>query len=504
MNTTISEIYQLYLKCGQQVCTDTRKIIPNSIFFALKGNNFDGNLFAIDALQKGCTYAIVDNQEVAAKNEKCILVENVLNILQTLAHHHRKQLKVPVIAITGSNGKTTTKELVSAVLSQKYKVLSTPGNFNNHIGLPLTLLQLKKEHQIAIIEMGANHPNEIKELCEIAEPDYGIITSIGKEHLEGFGNIDQVKKTNGELYEYLLEKKGKIFLHIDNPDLIDILSSFRINITDIWNKQNTFILYSDKLFLPEPYWEIKIIFGQYIENTENIFVQFKWLKNNKELWQPFVNRQGQGFEIASAFSEKRIIKTHLLAYHNFINALSAVCIGNYFDVPEEKINTAVSSYIPDKNRMQWIETNKNNKIILDAYNANPTSMLAALKFFKEKNIIKAIAINTSNEQQNIFTNDKDKLLILGDMFELGEYSEKEHTEILQWIQNNFLDTTTYLIGKEFCKAAKKLNLYHSNTCFITTDEFIQHLSNSIYSIKDKFVLIKASRGMQLEKIISYL
>ncbi|GIV29404.1 MAG: UDP-N-acetylmuramoyl-tripeptide--D-alanyl-D-alanine ligase [Bacteroidia bacterium] len=456
MNNTIEKIYRLYLQQQQKICTDTRKIIPNSIFFALKGANFDGNNYAVDALQNGCAWAVVDNPEIAEKNDKCILVDNVLKTLQQLAQYHRKQLGIPVIAITGSNGKTTTKELITAVMSKKYKSLSTPGNYNNHIGLPLTLLQIKKEHQIAIIEMGANHPGEIKELCEIALPDYGIITSIGKEHLEGFGDIETVKQTNGELYDHLLSHHKKIFLHIDNPDLTDILSKHKWDIPNILKNDDTFILYSDlKLVIPPAYLNKKIIVGQYIENNSDIFVHFKWLVNTPQHWKEFKNAYGSGHEINSAFEHQPLIKTHLLAYHNFINALSAVCIGEYFGVNENDINDAIANYIPDKNRMQWIETDKRNKIILDAYNANPTSMMAALQFFKQKNIIKSIALTWDNKKINILTNEEDKVVILGDMFELGEHSEKEHTDIIRYLKDNFAKSRIFLAGKEFMKAAEK-------------------------------------------------
>lgn len=505
MNGSIADIYRIYLECQQKICTDTRKIVPESVFFALKGPNFDANLFATNALQNGCSYAVVDNPTIAAQNERCILVKDVLKTLQELANYHRRQFNIPLIAITGSNGKTTTKELVNAVLSQKYRTLCTPGNFNNHIGLPLTLLQLRSEHQIAVIEMGANHPGEIKELCEIAEPNYGIVTSIGKEHLEGFGNIEQIKKTNGELYEYLLHHNGKIFLHIDNADLIDILTGFKINFHHII-EDNNFVIYTDLTkLISEAFLSNKTIIGQYLENDESIFVKFKWIEIHPEQWKNLLNTTDIRSKIISEFEQSSEIKTHLLAYHNFINALCAVCVGNYFNVPQQDINNAISNYIPDKNRMQWITTHKNNKIILDAYNANPTSMLAALQFFKEKNILKTPStITLQNQLQPVFTNDEDKILILGDMFELGEYSEKEHTEMLQWINNNFSKATTYLIGKEFCNAAKKLGFYNPKKHFFTTGDFINFLSTSTSSINNAFILIKASRGMQLEKTIEYL
>jgi len=489
---TIEKIYQLFLSLNQRVCTDTRKIVKDSIFFALKGSNFDGNQFALNALENGCAFAIVDDSEIASKHPNCILVENVLQTLQDLANYHRKKLNIPIIAVTGSNGKTTTKELINAVLSQKFKVLSTPGNFNNHIGLPLTLLQIKQEHQIAVIEMGANHPGEIAELCKIADPDFAIITSIGKEHLEGFGDIETVKNTNAELYDYVLKKEnGKIFLHIDNVDLIDILDKRNYSLSQILENPK-FILYSDlshssSQFLfyynsPNP-----VVIGQYLENSDDIFVKFKWIKSPFKFKDaqinlippPIISAKGQTFD----FDNANEFKTHLLAYHNFINALCAVCVGNYFGIGEESINAGIQNYIPDKNRMQWIETSS-NKIILDAYNANPTSMLAALEFFK------SIKLNMP------------KVLILGDMFELGEHSQKEHKEIIKWINNNFSkDTLVYLVGKEFLNASKNFNLLNTQ-CFSSTQELKTFLNS--HPIKNKIILIKASRGMQLEKIMEVL
>jgi UDP-N-acetylmuramoyl-tripeptide--D-alanyl-D-alanine ligase len=500
----LEKIYQLYLQQKQKICTDTRKIVPDSIFFALKGANFDGNNYAIDAIQKGCSWAVVDNPDTALKSDKCILVNDVLKTLQQLAQYHRKQWNKPVIAITGSNGKTTTKELIAAVLSQKYKVLSTPGNYNNHIGLPLTLLQIQPEHQMAVIEMGANHPGEIKELCNIALPDYGIITSIGKEHLEGFGSIETVKRTNGELYDYLLANHKKIFLHIDNTDLMDILSQYKWSIPDILQNNETFLLYSDlsKLVILPNYQDKKIIFGKYITNNSVIFVRFKWIINAPQHWKSFQNNYDSGCEINSAIEQQPLVKTHLLAYHNFINSLSAVCVGNYFNVEENKINEAIANYVPDKNRMQWIETKKFNKIILDAYNANPTSMMAALEFFKDRNILNGIALTPDNQKIDCLTNETDKIIILGDMFELGEHSEKEHSDIIRWIKNNFKEARIFLAGKEFYKASQKEKLNHNMQLFSTTDELKSYLEH--LNIIGKFILIKASRGMQLEKIVEVL
>ncbi len=502
MNTfNLDEIYSLYLQHSQAICTDTRKIIPQSIFFALKGNNFDGNLFAIDAIEKGCSWAIVDNPNIALKSNKCILVNDTLQTLQALAHHHRKQFKLPVIAITGSNGKTTTKELVTAVLSKKYNVLSTPGNFNNHIGLPLTLLKLHPNHQIAVIEMGANHPGEIRELCKIAHPDYAVISSIGKEHLEGFKDLENIKRTNGELYEYVLKHNGKIFIHVDNFDLISILKELNHDITNIFIHEN-FILYSDISHLPfDEFSSIReIIIGKYIESQEDIYVHLKWL-----LYEHTPNQNFKTIKSITQYQKNNTwenipeIKTHLLAYHNFVNALCAICIGNHFSINTNDINLAISQYIPDKNRMQFEKT-KHNFVILDAYNANPTSMMAALTFFKEKKL-QQILPQQSHSTIHHFQ-DEDKVLILGDMFELGEHSQKEHISIIEWIKENFQKSKVYLIGNEFTKALKKTGDSHNITLFHTTQDFLDYLSKN--QLSQKFILIKASRGMQLEKTLAYL
>ncbi|GIV26897.1 MAG: UDP-N-acetylmuramoyl-tripeptide--D-alanyl-D-alanine ligase [Bacteroidia bacterium] len=491
----IEQLYQIFLSYNQKVCTDTRKIIPDSIFFALKGHNFDGNQFALQALQNGCAFAVIDNPEIAIQNEKCILVENVLKTLQQLATYHRQHLNIPILAITGSNGKTTTKELTTAVLSQKYKTHSTPGNLNNHIGVPLTLLQMTKEHEIAVIELGANHPGEIQELCEIVLPNYGIITSIGKEHLEGFGNLMNVMKTNGELYNYLIRHNGKIFLQIDNTDLINTLGLFNISYKEITHNQEKYILYSTKQFFEEQI-DIQqtiqtIVLGEYIDEPTDIFVHLNWQTFNRE----------------KGYSPNYSIRTKLLAKHNFFNALAAVTAGIYFGVNAEQINDAISNYIPDKNRMQLVHTSKNNIVILDAYNANPTSMMAALNFFKQKNILKvqnvADSSNPTTTQNSKFSSNE-KVLILGDMFELGEHSEKEHIEILNWIVENFKEGMVFLIGKEFQNAIGKFSCPNNCQHYLSADDFITTLKQGKISLSDKFILIKASRGMQLEKIVSYL
>ncbi len=444
----IEFIYSLFKECNFTVCTDTRKITANSLFIALKGPNFDANLLCEEALQKGCRYAITDNPN-NTKSQQIFLVEDGLKCLQDLAKYHREQLiKIPIIAVTGSNGKTTTKELITKVLEKKYKVHATPGNFNNHIGLPLTLLQLRQEHQIAVIEMGANHPGEIEELCNICLPDYGVITSIGKEHLEGFGTIEGVMKTNGELYEYLYQHSKTIFIQKDNATLVNILKQF----TQYTLHDKNIICYGEKD-------TSNFIFGEEVENKDDIFVKFKWQTN-------------------ISVNAESIIHTKLMARHNFINALCAVTIGKYFQVDDKQINTAISEYLPNKNRMQWQET-KHNKIILDAYNANPTSMLAALEFFKN------------------ITLPLQKLLIIGDMFEMGEHAHQEHQDVVTWLNKNF-SSQVILVGKEFFNTENS-NIYNK---FDTTEGALKFLEQQ--NITNHLILIKASRGMQLERALHHL
>lgn len=499
LSMTIPQLHQLYIHCQQKICTDTRKLIPNSIFFALKGQHFDGNQYAIEALQAGCKYAVVDDASIASKHNNCILVGDVLHTLQSLAQYHREWLGIPVIAITGSNGKTTTKELVSAVLSRKYNIKSTPGNLNNHIGVPLTILQITKAHQLAVIEMGANHPGEISELCRIAKPNYAIITSIGKEHLEGFGNIDNVIKTNGELYEYVWHNQGKIFIHLNNTNLMNLISHITQHDTyQLFHNPRLMLYTDDSHSCCYDAFANPLIIGKYIDSHNDIFVHFRWIVLDSK---NFAQTKTSYFH--SLFEDSIEVKTNLLAYHNFINALCAVCVGYFFQVDEKDINAAIEEYIPDKNRMQFLRTSK-NVVILDAYNANPTSMMAALEFFKQKKLNeKTISIPAHQENSEDNSSSLNKVLILGDMFELGEHAQKEHISIVDWIHKHFQDGEVFLIGKEFESAIQVAGRPANVQTFSSTKEFInQYLSKN--TIIGKFVLIKASRGMQLESIVNYL
>jgi UDP-N-acetylmuramoyl-tripeptide--D-alanyl-D-alanine ligase len=410
------------------------------MFFALKGDNFNANAFALSALEKGCAYAVVDQAEYAI-DERFILVDNVLDSLQALARYHRKQLCTKIIAITGTNGKTTTKELIAAVLQEKFNILYTQGNFNNHIGVPLTLLKLTAEHELAVIEMGANHPGEIKILAEIACPDYGIITNVGKAHLEGFGSFEGVKNTKAELYKYIFDNGKSIFINKNNAHLVEMATKvgfvgvermIEYNITESSNNANTFGQVSNC----SPFLEMNCN----INHAENFAV-----------------------------------KTKLIGTYNAENVLAAITIGNYFGIENILLKHGLENYIPQNNRSQLTVT-ENNKLVVDAYNANPTSLNAAVLNFAQMDV-------------------SNKTLILGDMLELGEHSAIEHQNIVDLLQQNQLKNVL-LVGSEF----KKTN--HSFHCFDNVSDLILYLEQN--PITNNFILIKGSRGIKLEKVLSVL
>ncbi|MGQ0829831.1 MAG: UDP-N-acetylmuramoyl-tripeptide--D-alanyl-D-alanine ligase [Bacteroidota bacterium] len=431
----IQELYNHFLK-NPLVCTDTREIQAGSIFFALKGSNFNANQFAEKAIQAGCSLAVIDEKEFK-KDERYFLVDDVLIALQQLANHHRKQLSIPVIAITGTNGKTTSKELLNAVLSEKYKVLATKGNLNNHIGVPLTLLNIKKDHEIAIIEMGANHQGEIAILCSIAEPEFGMITNIGKAHLEGFGGLEGVIKAKSELYHFIKQKKGKLFVNADN-ELLKKLSEGINRVTFGTSAEMNFI-------------------GKFIES--NPFVKLKCSVKTDSL------------------DKKPTISTQLVGKYNFENILAAACIGNYFGVSDDHVKRGLEKYVSSNNRSQVMKT-KNNLLLLDAYNANPSSMTAAIENFAQM------------DQQN-------KMVILGDMLELGDDSAKEHAAIVNLLKQKNINTVL-LIGNHFAEAGKIINA----KTFSNSEEVLQYLKQ--HPVKNTTILIKGSRGIKLEKVIEVL
>ncbi len=426
-------LYDLFLKSSQQVTTDTRNSPQGSIFFALKGANFNGNEYASKAIEKGCSYAIVDEERYADPDNNILLVDDVLKTLQDLAHYHRSKFKIPVIGITGTNGKTTTKELVASVLSQQYNVLWTQGNLNNHIGVPVTLLQMTKKHEIAVIEMGASHIGEIAMLAKIADPDYGLITNVGHAHLEGFGSFENIVKTKSELYEYIRTRKdGKIFLDHQNRILRDLAEG--LTTIEYGTEEGLFVV------------------GQMISSDP--FLTFKW-----------------------RFSQKpHTVETHLIGEYNLPNALAAIAIGKYFGIKSTKVCDALRAYEPTNNRSQLKET-ENNKLIVDAYNANPTSMLAALSNFS-----------------NIKTGPK--AVILGEMRELGEDSVEEHQKIIDYLKDKDF-VKVFLIGDNFKNIEKNGYSYFENV-----GELNNYLSKN--PIHDYYVLIKGSRVNELEKSIESL
>lgn len=435
----IEKLYQHFLK-HPIVSTDTRDIKPSSVFFALKGGNFNGNQFAEQALNAGCSMAVIDEVNYK-KDDRYFFVDDVLSTLQELAQHHRNQLKIPVIGITGSNGKTTTKELINAVLSEKFKVLATKGNLNNHIGVPLTLLSITTEHEIAIIEMGANHQGEIEMLCNIADPNFGIITNIGKAHLEGFGGIDGVIKGKSELYKYIQNKKGKVFVHADD-DLLQSLTT-----------ENDRITYGTK--------KLYDVVGLMNSNNKSEFISFQWATRYN----------------ASNLKNSEVVNTQLVGVYNYYNLLCAACVGNYFKVEDQLINKALKEYAPSNNRSQLQKT-KYNTLILDYYNANPSSMSLALENFAD-------------------LNHPNKMVILGDMLELGEESAREHDAIVELLHQKNI-SNAILVGPLFIEAGKKRNM----KTFATSDSAVEYLKE--HQQKDTAILIKGSRGIKLEKVVEVL
>ena len=427
----IANLYAIFRE-HPTVTTDSRNIPANSIFFALKGDNFNGNAFAHEAISKGAAYAVIDEPEFAT-NDKMILVKDVLLSLQQLAQHHRNQLGLPILAITGTNGKTTTKELITAVLSKKFKVNSTKGNLNNHIGVPLTLLSMSTETEFGVVEMGANHPGEIKILCDIANPDFGLITNIGKAHLEGFGSFEGVIKTKSEMYDFLKNNGGKCFVNADNTLLIKQAN----HIEQISYGKSTDYFMAGELASTDNYLVVKALFPK------------GWL----------------------------YMKSKLVGDYNFENLLAAACVGKYFEVDPLLIQEAIAEYSPSNNRSQLIQKAKNT-IIMDAYNANPTSMMAALTNFA--------GIRHEN-----------KCVILGDMLELGTVSAEEHQKITDFIEEQKF-SEVYLVGPQFKNTIDRTQKKKFDQ--------VELLSNYLKTqpIENKLILIKGSRGIHLEKILELL
>ncbi len=419
----IEELHRLFMACQQSICTDTRKISEGSIFFALKGPNFNGNTFALNAIEAGARYAITD--EITAEHPQILMVQDVLKTLQDLANYHRKQLKAKILGIGGSNGKTTTKELVSAVLSTQYKIEFTKGNLNNHIGVPLTLLAIKSDCEIAVIELGANHIGDIAELCQIAEPDLGIITNIGKEHLEGFGSIEGVAQAESELYDFLVKNHGHAFLNAD----------------DLWLNN----------------------MGKRLTNKTTFSIHSK-----------DVNYAITGLHVVPSIEFEYAASpmvSPLMGEHNLQNIAAAIAIGGYFKIETSNLAKGIAAYAPTNNRSQIIHTDKGNTILLDAYNANPSSVESAIHTFGKMN----------NQKQ---------LILIGDMFELGDHATQEHLNIAQ-LCASFSHIETILVGHDFyATELEGIQLFEHKAAAM---DYVRHKAYSHYN-----VLIKGSRGMKME------
>lgn len=412
------------------ICTDTRKVEEGNFFVALKGEHFNGNNFAKEALDAGCKYALID--EIPEEDDdRYIQVKDVLETLQHLARFHRAKLKCPLIAITGSNGKTTTKELLIEVLSSTYKVGATQGNLNNHIGVPLTLLSFPLDLEMAIVEMGANHQREIAALCDIACPSYGLITNIGKAHLEGFSGPEGVRKGKKELLDYLNAHEGRFFLNLHEPSLSSLQSEIKKP-----------ILYGSKKFVPD------------LRNIKSSpFLQFEWFDGVEWLEQ----------------------KTHLTGSYNAHNALTAIAVGMYFGVHTENAQLAIAGYLPSNNRSEWKKTGK-NELILDAYNSNPTSLKAAINNLAKLNL-------------------PNSMVIIGDMLELGDYAQEEHQAIVDLLKEHAL--SGILVGPHFSAADSD-----SFTTFSDTASAFEWLEQE--KITERVILMKGSRGLALEQLLSAL
>lgn len=434
---TTEQLYQIFLQ-HPQVCTDTRKIAANSIFFALNGANFNANTFAEKALEMGAAFAVID-EAAYRKNNRFILVDDVLAALQDLARHHRKHLNTPVIGLTGSNGKTTTKELINSVLSRQFKTYATKGNLNNHIGVPLTLLSISAETEIAIIEMGANHQQEIAFLCTIAQPTHGMITNIGRAHLEGFGGAEGVRKGKGELFDFLEQSGGTVFVNHD--DLVLEEMAFQRNFKQVvyYGKDST-----------------NLVSGEILKNVP--LLKIRWQANQE------------------TSTQKQEVQTQLTGSYNLDNLLAAICIGHEFKLSAEQINAGISSYQPENSRSQILQT-KTNTLICDYYNANPSSMEVAI------------------QNLEAITADK-KVLILGDMFELGEHSSAEHELIIR--KAKAIAAQRIFIGKSFYEHRASF----TDTFYETTDTAFTALKSS--PIINATVLVKGSRSMKLESLLELL
>ena len=429
----VKDIYRLFQKT-KGAATDTRLSVKNSFYIALKGINFDGNNFAKEAIEKGAFYALVNKKSIAKDNDRFIYVDDTLKTLQKLANYHRSIIDTKIIAITGSNGKTTTKELLSEILSKEFKIFATKGNLNNHIGVPLSLLSINRECEYAIIELGANHLGEINHLCKIAKPDFGLITNFGYAHIEGFGSFDGVVKGKSELYNYLIEKKGRLFINLDDV------------IQKKWLKYRPISTYGQTS------------------------------KADFKIEQ--INNKGKGTTIKI---ENLIIESQLFGDYNFSNIGASVAISRFLGVSNQKIKKALELYKPINKRSQVIKK-KNNKILLDAYNANPSSMIASINSFLKNN-------------------PKNSIAVLGDMLELGFYEKEGHVKIIKLLESSAFEEI-FFVGKLFFKFSKESNSFKKTIHFFKEKiEAYSYLKKRKF--KNKNILIKGSRKLQLEDTISF-
>ena len=432
----IKELYNLYQQ-HPQITTDSRDCPEGSIFLALKGESFNGNIFAESAIEKGCAYAIIDEPEYK-KDDRFILVDNCLQTFKDLAREHRRQFDIPIIGITGTNGKTTTKELIRAVLSECYNVMATEGNFNNDVGVPKTLFRLNKDHDIAVVEMGASHPGDIKTLVEAAEPNCGLITNVGRAHLQGFGSFEGVCKTKGELYDFLCAHECPVFVNRDNEHLMQMINERRKPETDIYyygQSDNSDILIRGEVVSCAP------------------FLKFRWREQDAD---------------AGYTSEWLTVQTHLIGAYNLDNMLAAITIGYVNNIPFDKINHALENYVPTNNRSQLTET-EHNHLIVDAYNANPTSMKAAIDNFRLMEV-------------------SPKMAILGMMGELGDVSQEEHQKIITLLEEAHFNEV-WLVGSEFQKANSSFRT------FANVDEVKATIAQQ--QPTGRYILIKGSNSTKL-------
>ena len=425
----IAELYKLYTE-HQVVTTDSRDCPKGSIFFALKGESFDGNKFAATALEKGCAYAVVDEAEYAT-DQRCILVDDVLTTFKELAREHRRQFSLPVVGITGTNGKTTTKELVSAVLSEKYRVMYTQGNFNNDVGVPKTLFRLQPSDEIAVVEMGASHPGDIKKLVEYVEPTCGMITNVGRAHLQGFGSFEGVMKTKGELYDFLAAHDGLVFINADNEHLMKMAEERHLNRLVCYGKN-----------------EDCDVWGEVISCAP--FLKFRW-RTETLAWHE--------------------VQTHLIGSYNIDNMLAAISIGLHFEVSPQQVDHALESYVPSNNRSQFTVT-EHNHLVVDAYNANPSSMAAAIENFRMMDV-------------------PNKMAILGQMGELGAVSREEHEKVVAQLQAAGLEKV-WLVGNEYADIACPYRKFHD----------VEEVKAAIREQQptNHYILIKGSNSVKLYQL----